>query len=258
MIYKKRAMTTEKARNVRKQGNDDAKEFARLIGLKGDYRNDLKAKKDVVDFNGDAHSIKSGQSYWQIFLYSGSRFETDSSFKTMNGIGQIILDCINAIPSDKTQYQQSKIDCKNKIAVFMVKLREKLQDKYRFETFLRKAIFEGTQVSYLTVKQNGKFHVFWHDEVIKVFLNKFVVTNSGSVKGSIPNQKVLFKIDGKNCGEIEMRNGERHHHKEMKFRLHKNKIFNLLVCNIKDTKDYNADKKIVVYGKAIKKIIKKN
>jgi len=258
MEYKKRAMTAEKARNVRKQGNDDAKEFAHLIGLQSDYKNDLKAKKDVIDFNGDAHSVKSGQSYWQIFLYSGSRFETDSSFKTMNGIGQIILDCINAVPSDKTQYQQNKIDCKNKIAVFMVRLKEKLQDKYRFETFLRKAVFEGSQVSYLTIKQNNKFHVFWHDDVIRVFLNEFAVTNSGSVKGSVPNQKVLFKIDGKNCGEIEMRNGECYHHKEMKFRLHKSKIFNLLVCNIKDAEYYNADRRIIVYGRAVKKFVNKN
>jgi hypothetical protein len=121
-VHKKRAMTAEKARSVRQRGYDDAKEFALLIGLK----NDLRAKKDIIDFNGDGHSIKSGQGYWQIFLYGASRFETDSTFKAMNGIGQIILDCIRAVPSDKIQYQRNKVDYKNKIAGFMVKLKHKL------------------------------------------------------------------------------------------------------------------------------------
>jgi len=118
---------------------------------------------------------------------------------------------------------------------------------------LRKAIFEGSQVSYLTIKQDGKFHVFWHNDVIKVFLNNFVIVNSGNVNGSVPNQKVLFKINDRNCGEIEMRNGEEHHHKEMKFRFHKNKIFNLLVDN---NKQY-FNEKVVVYGKTVKKFMNK-
>jgi hypothetical protein len=42
---KKKAMTSEKASFVKLRGHRDAKEFARLIGLKGDYLNDPKAKK---------------------------------------------------------------------------------------------------------------------------------------------------------------------------------------------------------------------
>ena len=55
---KKRAMSSEKARNVRAKGHKDAKSFAKLIGLNDDYQNDHQAKKDVIDQNGDAHSVK--------------------------------------------------------------------------------------------------------------------------------------------------------------------------------------------------------
>ncbi|GHU85080.1 hypothetical protein AGMMS49941_04260 [Deferribacterales bacterium] len=252
---RKRAMTSEKARAVRQQGHDDAKEFARLIGLSDDYQNDPKAKKDVVDANGDAHSVKSGTGYWQIFLYGESRFEDDSAFRAMNGIGQIMLECIRAIPS-KHEYDSNKMVCKQKIAEYMKQLLDKLQERYRLEAFLEKSIFEGSQVSYLTVKHNDTFHIFWHKDVINVLLDNLTIANSGAREGLIPCQKVLFKLNGKNCGEIEMRNGEAHHHREMKFRLHKKLIVALLLDKIKDSKPYNSSASVIAYGEAIKKFIK--
>jgi hypothetical protein len=248
-MRKKRAMTKEKASLVKIQGHLDAKEFATLIGLADDYQNDPRAKKDVIDFNGDAHSIKSGKGYWQIFLYSESRFENDSSFRAMNGIGLLMLECIKLIPDDKNIYQNNKQFYKEKIADFMIKIQEKLQEKYRLDAFLRKAIFEGSQVNYLTIKHDQKFHVFWHDDVMKIFLNNLTIANS------LGNQKVLLKLKN-NCGEIEMRNGEDHHHKEMKFRLHKMPITNLLINNSSEMKEYNDS--VILYGMAIKKFPKKN
>ena len=58
---KKRGLSSENARWVRQSGHNDALEFAITIGLPRDYRNDPKAKKDVIDPSGDAHSVKSGQ-----------------------------------------------------------------------------------------------------------------------------------------------------------------------------------------------------
>jgi len=60
-IRKSRASSPEKARQARQQGYDDALLFAKSIGLNEDYKNDLKAKKDVIDPSGDAHSVKGGQ-----------------------------------------------------------------------------------------------------------------------------------------------------------------------------------------------------
>ena len=82
----KRGLSSENARKVRQQGHDDAFEFAMLIGLDSDYQNDVVAKKDVIDPSGDAHSVKSGNKKWQLFLYGLNRFSTDDFFQTMNGI----------------------------------------------------------------------------------------------------------------------------------------------------------------------------
>ena len=50
-IKKSRASTSEQARQYRQQGHDDALEFALSIGLDRDYKNDAKAKKDVIDLS---------------------------------------------------------------------------------------------------------------------------------------------------------------------------------------------------------------
>lgn len=76
-IRKSRASSSDEARRYRQQGHDDALLFALSIGLNEDYKNDAKAKKDVIDLSGDAHSVKSGEKKWQIFLYGLNRFESD-------------------------------------------------------------------------------------------------------------------------------------------------------------------------------------
>ena len=69
----RRGGTTEQAREYRQKGHDVAKKFAHLLGLPDDYRRDQKAKKDVIDPSGDAHSIKAGDKKWQVFLYGRKR-----------------------------------------------------------------------------------------------------------------------------------------------------------------------------------------
>src|SRR3990167_1963306 len=91
---KKRGLSSENARWVRQSGHNDALEFAITIGLPRDYSNDSKAKKDVIDPSGDAHSVKSGHKKWQIFLYGLGRFESDDAFRVMNGIGDLLIQCI--------------------------------------------------------------------------------------------------------------------------------------------------------------------
>lgn len=49
MTKRRRASTSEQAREYRQAGHDDALLFALLIGLDSDYRNDKAAKKDVID-----------------------------------------------------------------------------------------------------------------------------------------------------------------------------------------------------------------
>lgn len=98
-MNKKRGLSSEDARRVRQKGHDDALDFAIAIGLEHDYQNDAKAKKDVIDPSGDAHSVKSGKKKWQVFLYGLGRFENDETFQVMNGIGNLLADCINSFPN---------------------------------------------------------------------------------------------------------------------------------------------------------------
>jgi hypothetical protein len=93
-IRKSRASSSKDAREYRQRGYDDALEFAKLIGMEKDYINDLKAKKDVIDPSGDTHSVKGGVKKWQIFLYGRGRFESDITFRVMNGIGEILINAL--------------------------------------------------------------------------------------------------------------------------------------------------------------------
>lgn len=248
---KKKAMSSEKASHVKVQGHLDAKEFAHLIGLRDDYLNDPKAKKDVIDKSGDSYSVKSGEKKWQIFLYSKKRFEEDYSFRAMNGIGQLLVECIRSFPDTFNQYSDNKRLYKDKLQRYMVELCNKLKDKKRLAAFIDKSMFNGGEVNYLAIKNDGKFHIFWSRDVVNVLSNNLHSENSQArTQNQVPNQKVVFKID-KTYGEIEMRNDSEIHYREVKFWLNKKLVVNLLFENIKPVLRYK--RKILVYGQAIKK-----
>lgn len=248
---KRRAMTTERARYVRKRGHDDAKEFALLIGLSGDYQNNPQAKKDVVDLSGDTHSVKSGENKWQIFLHPHSKFERDSIFKQLNGLGQLFLDCMDVFPEKFEDYKKNKIIFKTALQKPMKKLKERLESEDTLKAFLEKSFFNAGEVTYLTIKESGSFHVFHGDDVTKVLANNITVENSRARQANqFDNQKVVFKIDGKTIGEIEMRNDSPVHFKEIKFWMQKGKTTDLLRKNVARTKKVKP--KVLVYGKAIR------
>lgn len=254
-LPKRRAMTSEQAREVRRSGHADAREFASLIGLSSDYQNDPNAKKDVIDLSGDAHSVKSGTKKWQIFLYSPGRFERDMIFRRLNGLGQLLLDCLAVFPDKFEEYKQNKIFYKDQLKKLMQKLKERMQNKETLRAFLEKSFFNAGEVTYLTIKDNNCFNVFHGDDVVRILTDKIIVDNS---KGE---QKVIFKIKNINkktlktfplitIGEIEMRNDSIRHFKEMKFWMGKDKTFELLKNNISPIKEIKS--KLSVYGKALK------
>jgi hypothetical protein len=251
-MAKRKAMTKEKAREVRSQGHADAFEFALAIGLSRDYKNDAKAKKDVIDLAGDAHSVKSGNKRWQIFLYSKNRFETDDAFQSMNGIGQLLIKALDAFPNQYADYIVDKEPHKRKLRQVMRKLKEKFSERRRVKTFLGKAFFNGAEVNYLTVKHEGYFHVFYNQDIIDVFGQHLEIVNSQARKANdTPEQKILFRYKGINLGELEIRNSGKNHYKEVLFVMNKLKVLDLLFEKIKPLKKFND--KVVTYGKAIKK-----
>lgn len=250
-IRKSRASTSDNARKYRQQGHDDALLFAFAIGLDADYKNDIKAKKDVIDPSGDAHTVKSGVKKWQIFLYGLNRFESDPFFRVMNGMGQILADCIKSFPKTYEEYIQNKTEAKERLRPHMVAFAEKLQDKHRLKAFISKSIFNGGEVNYLTVFDDKKFHVFWGKEVEQMMADNLEVTNSQArQEGQFPEQKVVFRFEGTNLAEIEMRNDSPIHYREVRFNMVKPKAMKLLYSKIISKKNYNDG--VIIYGEAIK------
>lgn len=249
---KKRALSSAGARDVRQRGHDDALEFALAIGLASDYQNNPQAKKDVIDKSGDAHSVKSGQKKWQVFLYGAGRFGTDEAFAVMNGMGELLIQCINSFPLKFEEYEQDKIAAKENLRKPMTELAQKMQENKRLRAFLNKSLFNGGEVNYLTVKDGDKFHVFLNQDVINVFGENLEVCNSKAISaGQMPEQKVLFRYKGINLGELEMRNDSPVHYREVRFNMIKPKVMALLFSKIPLTMKFNE--KVFVYGNAPKR-----
>jgi hypothetical protein len=249
--HKRKAMTSQQARMVRKSGYDDAREFAKLIGLSTDYLNDPQAKKDVIDLSGDAHSVKSGMKKWQIFLYSTRRFERDTIFKRLNGLGKLLLNCLNVFPDSFEEYQKNKFYYKNLLKVPMQKLKQRLENKDTLKAFFEKSFFNAGEVTYLTIKDNNIFNVFHSDDVVEVLTNNINVENSKARRaGQFDNQKVIFKYEGTTIGEIEMRNDSQIHFKEIKFWMRKDKTIELLQTYITNVKKVKP--RLFVYGKTLR------
>jgi len=249
---RKRALSSEDARKIRQRGYDDALEFALSIGLSSDYKNDPHAKKDVIDPSGDAHSVKSGEKKWQIFLYRLERFWSDNAFAAMNGIGDLLAECINAFPPSFNAYQRNKVAAKERLRRPMRKLAELLQDKRRLRAFLNKALFNAGEVNYLTVKHEHIYRVFLNQDIIKAFSDNLEVCNSKALSaGQMPEQKVLFRYDGRNLGELEMRNDSEIHYREVRFNMIKPKVMDLLFAKIPLTQVFSD--KVWIYGNASKR-----
>lgn len=250
-LRKKRALSSEMARWVRQSGHNDALEFAIAIGLPRDYKNDPKAKKDVIDPSGDAHSVKSGRVKWQVFLYGLGRFQSDDAFRVMNGIGALLIECINAFPALFSDYQSDKIAAKERLRVHMKALLEKLSEKPRLRAFLNKSLFNMGEVNYLTAKHEGIFHVFSNRDILDVLSENLEVANSRARRrGEVAEQKVVFRYEGRNVAELEMRNDSAIHYREIRFNMLKPLIMDLLLEKLPITDKYNE--KVVVHGNASK------
>lgn len=248
----KRGLNSQGARDVRQRGHDDALKFALLIGLDSDYKNDVVAKKDVIDLSGDAHSVKSGEKKWQLFLYGLNRFTNDDFFQTMNGIGQLLIKCIESFPTDIQEYELNKQEAKENCRKPMRELKELLQEKRRVRSFINKAMFNGGEVNYLTVKNSNKYHVFLNKDVVATFSDAVIVENSKAIaKNQTPEQKVIFKYNNLNLAELEMRNDSKIHYRQIRFNMLKPRMMALLFDKIPMTLQYNED--VFVYGEASKK-----
>ena len=249
-----RASTSAQARAYRQKGHDNALAFAQALGLGNDYKNDLQAKKDVIDPSGDAHSVKSGKKKWQIFLYSRIRFLSDDGFQALNGVGGLLVHCIDAFPPSYAEYKKNPAAAKKRLQTPMRELRDRFQRKALLRAFLMKSIFNGGEVNYLTILYKNIFHVFLNKDVVQIMGTCFEVINSKALKTKdFADQKVLFRYKGINVGELEMRNDSRQHYQEIKFNMNIEHAMNLLFEKLPETKALRGSNKVMIHAGAIKR-----
>ena len=253
----KRAMSSEVARNKKQDGHLNERHFADAID--GDCEVGASTgKPDVIDKNGQVYSVKAG-TWWQIFLYREERLRTNTEFQDIGDVAKVMVDCLNAFPPSFEEYQANKKAAKQALRPCMQALLAEFQQPSIFEEFLYKALF-NSRVDLLAIypgnandPQNKKhFHVFHKDDVIKTLCSDLTPANSTAIKMTdTPEQKVVLKskINGKQIGEIELRNDSPKHYREMKFRLNSPAVMNILLNNIKPSKQLKPN--VTVYGKAI-------
>ena len=249
----RRGGSSKQARAYRQAGHDDATIFALLLGLDDGYRRDPKAKKDVIDPAGDAHSLKSGEKKWQVFLYGRNRFLEDDGFQALNGIGTLLAHCIDAFPPRFEDYRGNKVASKIRLQAPMREIKDRFQRKALLRAFLKKAIFNGGEVNYLTICHEDRYHVYWNDDVVKIMADGFSVENSKARpgrRGEFDDQKVVFKYKGLNVGEIEMRNDSVRHYGQVRFNMIKDRCFGLLQDEIPGASEWSPE--IIVYGYAMR------
>jgi hypothetical protein len=149
------------------------------------------------------------------------------------------------------EYESDKDAAKERLRIPMRHIAEKLQEKARLRAFLNKSLFNGGEVNYLTVKHEGKFHVFLNKDVIDVLGDTLEVCNSRAITlNQKPEQKVLLRYKGINVGELEMRNESPVHYREIRFNMIKPKVMSLLFAKIPKTGEYNNI--VYIYGNASK------
>lgn len=130
-------------------------------------------------------------------------------------------------------------------------IAEKLQSKPRVKAFFNAAIFGGKEVNYLTIKHNDAFHVFAREDVLSVLAQHLEITNSQARQaGQVPEQKVVFRYNGTNLAELEMRTESEVHYRRVRFNMLKQKAMFLLFAHIPKTAHYSS--KVAVYGSASK------
>lgn len=248
--HKRRAMTSEAASRVKLAGHEAEKEFAELIG---GHIYPGSRKKDVVDIQGNMHSVKSGEKKWQIFLYCKNRFEESVGFLG----AKLFIACINCFPdkreeylADKTKYKSNLKKEMRELASFLTQTSPLFIHSNKL-IFLNEALFHSSEVDYLTIKEGPLFHVFDALQVIKTIDESINVENSkANQEGQMDDQKVIFKLSDKGItmGEIEMRNDSAVHFRQVKFWADREIVLSLLKEKIKPAR--KKSDQIIAYGKA--------
>lgn len=254
---RKRAMTPEQASLKKISGHVNEYDFAELIGGAVNLGSPTD-KKDVIDQQHRSHSVKGG-TWWQIFLYAKSRLLTNTIFRGLGNIAEFMIQCIDAFPEDRSDYLADKQVAKIRLQEPMRLLKQEIEKPDLFPALLEKSLFNGGEVNYLSILPHNlpnvlpigekHFHVFSQRDVVNLLSTHLEIRNSKARnRRQMDDQKVIFRFNNRNLGEIEIRTDSDTHYKLIKWRVNSPAVFGILTSNLKSVTLVNQQ--ISVYGSA--------
>jgi hypothetical protein len=253
----KRAMTSSAASYKKRNGHINERHFANLID--GEVVGGRTDKTDVIDPVGNTYSVKSSE-WWQIFLYVRQRFVDNTEFREIGNVADLIIDCLDAFPGSREEYEADKIAAKLRLQQPMRMLKDEICKPTIFPRLLKKGIFNGNEVVFLAILpielsdgsiplERKHFHLFHASDVISLLSTKLEIQNSRARgRGQMDAQKVIFRYRNRNVGEIEIRTDSKVHYKQAKWRFNAPSILELLRSNLDAT--VVEDRQVSVYGEA--------
>lgn len=247
---KKKAMSSEKASKVKKEGHSNETDFSLMIP--GSEVLEGTGKVDV-QYKNYSFSLKKECKRIQMALYS---LESKNWLETSPS-AMLCKDCLTIYPKNFEEYVNEKQHYKELLREKMVNLKNHLCLKENLREYLNLIIFKNGEVHFLVMKDKGLQYIYESSEVLDVLLNNVEVFNSSALKkGDIPEQKVVIKskqtntsggIKWVNLIEIEVRNSSKGHYAQMLCVCNRDILFSLLNKNIEKTNQYE---KIVLFGKS--------
>lgn len=250
-------MTSEQASLKKISGHINEYDFADLIGGAVNLGSPTD-KKDVIDQQHRFHSVKGG-TWWQIFLYAKSRLLSNTMFWGLGNLAEIMIQCIDAFPDDRSDYLADKQSAKIRLQEPMRLLKQEIERPNIFPALLEKSIFNGGEVNYLSILPHNlsntlplakkHFHVFSQTDVVHLLSTCLEIQNSKARHSQqMDDQKVIFRFNNRNLGEIEIRTDSDAHYKLIKWRLSASSIFGILASNLEPIT--LANQQVSVYGSA--------
>jgi hypothetical protein len=205
--------------------------------------------------------------HWQIFLYGLGRIKSDKDFMG-DPQGKLLANLLESFPSESSGYFADKakakeilvtipktikgaerleefqkglkgkanqyFESKNRLRKVTESLSASLESLESRRNFFRKAFFNNNEVSRLAIEEGRNYVIYSREDVVEILAINLSpsISNAGSRFDdlNIPGQKVVFKYQGRNIAELEVRN-EESHYREIRFNAHARKIATLLKDN---------------------------
>lgn len=231
---KKKAMSSDKASKVKKDGHNNEDDFTQL--LSGSVVKAGTGKTDV-EYKGWSFSLKKECKRIQFALYS----KNSKNWVVSSPSAMLCRECLLIYPQDYDTYNTNKGQYKELLREKMVSLKNHLSVRDNLHEYLNLIMFKSGEVDFLVMKDWNIQYIYHASDVLETLLNNVIVENSRAIKiGDVAEQKVVIKCKNEknnwtNLIEIEVRNSGSNHYAEMLCVCNRDNLFRLLETHIAET-----------------------